>query len=149
MPAGDQIAPQREPVLVGLAHPQHHRQEHPLALLGEAPGDQHALLGPLGPDGEKDRVEEQLRDLDVVEVAALELLKALPQLGADARRGRLAQLAPPGRLAQRLHVAHRQATHERADHQRPQRLGAQKLGPPREQLGDERLGGLPDLRDLH
>jgi hypothetical protein len=34
------------------------------------------------------------------------------------------------------------------DHHRPQRLCAQHLGAAREQLRDERLGGLPDLRDL-
>jgi hypothetical protein len=59
------------------SHPQHHRQQHPLALLGEARRHQHALLGPVGPDGEEDGVEEQRRHLDVVEVAALELLEAL------------------------------------------------------------------------
>src|ERR687891_106475 len=39
-------------------------------------------LGPSGADRQEDRVEEQRRQLDVVEVAALELLKALLQLGA-------------------------------------------------------------------
>ena len=88
-PAGDQIAPEREPVLVRFAHPEHHRQQHALALLGEAPGDQHALLGPVRADAEEDRVQKQCRELDLVEVAARELLKALPELGADARGGRL------------------------------------------------------------
>src|SRR5215216_3574367 len=37
---------------------------------------------------------------------------------------------------------------ERADHHRPQRLGAQHPRAARKQPGDERLGGLPDLRDL-
>jgi hypothetical protein len=37
-------------------------------------------LGPFGPDRQEDRVEEQRRQLDVVEVAALERLEALPQL---------------------------------------------------------------------
>jgi hypothetical protein len=46
-------------------------------------------------------------------------------------------------------VAHRQPPDERADHHRPQRLGAQHLRAARKQLRDERLGGLPDLRDLH
>jgi hypothetical protein len=113
------------------------------------PGDQHALLGPVGADREKDRVQEQRRDLEVVEVAALELLKALAQLGADPRGGRLGQLAEPGLLAQRLHVAHREPAHERADHHRPQWLGAQQLCPAGEQLGHERLGRLADLRQLH
>jgi hypothetical protein len=38
---------------------------------------------------------------------------------------------------------------EGADHHRPQRLGAQHLRAARKQLRHERLGGLPDLRDLH
>jgi hypothetical protein len=38
---------------------------------------------------------------------------------------------------------------ERADHHRPQRLCSQHLRAARKQLRDERLGGLPDLRDLH
>jgi hypothetical protein len=74
---------------VRLAHPEHHREQPALALLGEAPGDQHALLGPVGPDREEHRVAEQRRELKLVEVAALELRKALAQLGADARGGRL------------------------------------------------------------
>jgi hypothetical protein len=86
--------------------------------------------------------------MDVVEVAALESLKALAQLGAHPRGG-LRQLPQPGLLAQRLHIAHRQAAHERADHHRPKRLRAQQLGAPGEQLRDERLGRLTDLRDLH
>jgi hypothetical protein len=32
-PAGDQIAAEREPVLVRLAHPEHHRQQHLFAFL--------------------------------------------------------------------------------------------------------------------
>ena len=63
-----------------LAHPEHHRQEHALALLREAPGDEHALLGPVAADREKDRVEEQRRDPDLVEVAPLKGLEALAQL---------------------------------------------------------------------
>src|SRR3954454_19008203 len=43
-PAGDQVATELEPVLVRLAHAEHHREQHPLVLLGEPPGDQHALL---------------------------------------------------------------------------------------------------------
>jgi hypothetical protein len=88
-PAGDQITSERQPVLVRLAHPEHHREQHPFALLGKAPGDQHALLGARRPDRQEDRVQEQRRQLDVVEVAAPERLEALAQLLADARGGRL------------------------------------------------------------
>jgi hypothetical protein len=134
---------------VRLAHPQHHRQQHALALFGKAPGHQHALLGPVGANREEHRIQKQGGELDVVEIAAPELLKALTQLAADARGGRLGQLAQPGLLTQRLDVAHRQAPHERADHHRLQRLGPQQLGAAREQLGHEWLGRFADLRDLH
>jgi hypothetical protein len=100
-PAADQVAAEREPVLVRLAHPEHHQQQHPLAPLGEAPGDQHALLGPVRAHRKEDRVEEQRDQADVVEVAALERLEALPQLGADPLGGRLRQLPQPRLLAQR------------------------------------------------
>jgi hypothetical protein len=102
-------------------------------LFGEAPGDQDAFLGAVAADGEEGGVEEQRHQLDVVEVAALELLEALPQLGADPLRGRLRHLPQPGLLAQRLDVAHRQPAHERADHHRPKRLGGDQLARPREQ----------------
>jgi hypothetical protein len=36
------------PLVVGLTHPEHHREQHPLAGLGESPGDQDVLLGPSG-----------------------------------------------------------------------------------------------------
>jgi hypothetical protein len=58
-PAADQVAPEVEPVLVRFAHPEHHRKQHTLALLGESPGDQHALLRPVGTDAEEDRVESR------------------------------------------------------------------------------------------
>src|SRR5919206_2166024 len=92
------------------------------------PQAKHALLGPVGADGEEDRVEEERRQLDVVEVAAPKLLEALAQLLTDARRGRLRELPEPGPLAERLDVAHRQAADEGADHQRPQWVGAKHLG---------------------
>ena len=57
-PAGDQVRSEGEPVLVGLAHPEAHADEDPLALLGEAPGAKDALLRPLRPDVQEDRVEE-------------------------------------------------------------------------------------------
>jgi hypothetical protein len=81
--ARDQIAPERLPVLGGLAHPEHHRQRHALALLGKPPGDQHALLGPVVADRDKRGVEEQRHQPDVVEVATRERRVALAQLRAD------------------------------------------------------------------
>nr|WP_259315733.1 phosphoribulokinase [Capillimicrobium parvum] len=93
-------------------------------------------------------VEEQRDESDVVEVAALELLEAVAQLGADPRRGGLRDAPRAGLLAERLDVAHRQPAHERADDQRLERLGPQQLGAARKQSRDERRGGLADLRDL-
>ena len=49
--------PELLPILIGLAHPEHHRQQDPLALLGESPGHQHSLLGPVGADRQEDRVQ--------------------------------------------------------------------------------------------
>jgi hypothetical protein len=56
-------------------------------------------LGPVRADGEKDRVDEQRCEVDVVEVAALEGGEALAQLAADPSGGRLGQLPKPGLLA--------------------------------------------------
>jgi hypothetical protein len=52
----------------------------------------------VGADREKDRIEEQRGEVDVVEVAALESGEAVAQLGADPGRGRLRQLPEPGLL---------------------------------------------------
>jgi hypothetical protein len=89
--AGDQIACERQPVLVGLAHAEHHRQQHALPFFAEPP------VG---------RVEKQRHEVNVVEVAAFERLIALAQLLAHPRGGRLRQLPQPRLLAQRLDVAH-------------------------------------------
>ena len=82
-PSRDQVAAERLPVLVGLTHPEHHRQQHALAVFGESPGHQHALLGPAGTNGDEGGVEEQRHQPDVVQIPALERLKALPELLAD------------------------------------------------------------------
>ena len=55
--------------------------------------------------------------MDVIEIAALERSEPVTQFAADPCGGRLRQLPEPGLLAQRLDIAHSQATHERADHQ--------------------------------
>jgi hypothetical protein len=101
-------------------------------------------FGPSGRTGRK----TASRKADLVKVAALERLEALPELGADPRRGRLRELAEPGLLAERLDIAHRKPADERADHHRSQRLRPQHLRGMRKKPRDERLGGLSDLRDL-
>jgi hypothetical protein len=147
-PTSDEVAAERLPVLEGLTHPKRDGKQHALAVLGETPRDEHAFRGPVRAHRDEGGVEEQSDQPDLVQVAALERLKALLELLAHPRHGRLRQLPEPGLLAQVLDVAHRQAAHERADHQRLQRLGPQQLGCAGEQLGGERLRRLADLRDL-
>ena len=149
-PAADQIAAELEPVLLGLARPQAHGNQLSVAVFGDSPGADHALLRAARADRQVDRVEEQHDQVDVVERAATERLEPLVQLRADRRHGRLRGLPEPGLFAQRLDVAHRQAAHEPADHQRLQRVGPQQplAVPLREQLRDERDRRLADLRDL-
>jgi hypothetical protein len=71
-PAGNQVAPERQPVLVRFAHPEHHAEQHPLARFGNAPADRHALLGPVRADGEKDHVQEQRRESSFIVLSGLE-----------------------------------------------------------------------------
>src|SRR5437764_4036377 len=149
-PAADQITAELEPVLFGLPRSQPHRNQRPVAVLVDSPGADHALLRAAGTDRQIDRVEEQHDEVDVVERAATERLKPLAQLRTDRRDCRLRGAAEPCLFAQRLDVAHRQATNERADHQRLQRVRPQQplAVPLREQLGDERDRRLSDLRNL-
>ena len=149
-PAADEIAAELDPVLLGLPRSQPHRNQLPGAVLGNAPGADHALLRAARPDREVDRVEEQHDQVDVVERAPTERLKPLVQLRADRRDCRLRRPPEPGLLAERLDVTHRQAAHEPADHQRLERVGPQQplAVPLREQLRDERHRRLAGLRDL-
>jgi len=133
---------------VRLAHPEADPDQDPLSFLGEPPGAKHAFLRPLRPDVEEDRIQEQRHEPHLVEVAALEGLEALAELGADPRRGRLRELAEPRLLAERLDVSHRESANERSDHHRLQGPGAKQLRRVREERGDERLRGLAHLRDL-
>jgi hypothetical protein len=60
-------------------------QQHALALLGESPGDQHTLLGPVGANRKKDRVQEQRRELDVVPRCARSRERDRPPWPSDTR----------------------------------------------------------------
>jgi hypothetical protein len=146
--AADQIARERLPVLVGLAHPQHHRS----STRSPSSVKPHATSTPsFGPSRRTAR-----------NVASKTTRPGRRRRGRgagtarSARAGRCRSVmrsiwracrAPPARTATR-HRASRPA-HERADHHRPQRLRAQQLGAAREQPGDDRLGGRSDLHQLH
>src|SRR6516164_130934 len=149
-PAADEIAPELEPVLLGLSRSQPDGNQRPLAVLSDSPGADHAFLRAAGADREVDRVEEQHHQVDVVERAATERLEPLVQLCADRRHRRLRRPPEPGLLAQRLDIADRQAANEPADHQRLERVRSQQplAVPLREQLRDERHRRLTGLRDL-
>ena len=75
-----------------LAHPSITDSSTRSPPVGEPPRDQDALLGPIGVHAEKDRVDEQRRDVDVVEGATLKRGEALAQFRADPGGGRLRQL---------------------------------------------------------
>jgi hypothetical protein len=60
-----------------------------------------------GPDRQVDRIKKQNDRLDLVQVIATELCKALVQRLADHRHGRLRRPPEPSLLTQRLDVAHR------------------------------------------
>ena len=139
-PAGDHVAAELKPVLLGLARSQPDANQLPVAVLVDSPGTDHALLRAARADREIDRVEEQHDQVDVVERAATERLEPLAQLRADPRHRRAGSLSEPGLLAQRLDITHRQPAHEPTDHQRLQRIGPQKplAVPLRKQLRHER-----------
>jgi hypothetical protein len=82
-PSCDQVTAERLPVLVGLAHPEHHLKQHALAVCGEAPGHQHALFRPTRTHGDEGRVQKQRHQPDLVEAATRERLEALAELLAD------------------------------------------------------------------
>ena len=63
------------PVLKGLAHPQADRQQHALAFVGETPRDLHTLLGPVRPDSDERRIEEQRDQPDLVQITLPERVK--------------------------------------------------------------------------
>ena len=149
-PAGDQIAAERQPVLVGLAHPQHHRQQHPLAVLGEPPRDQARP-----PSGRRAGPRERSR-------------RGTAPTRRGCRRGRRRWNASKRSCSSSQirdavdfdsfpspACSHSDST-SRIDRPRTNApitnafSGSVRnsLRAPREQLGHERLGRLADLRDL-
>jgi hypothetical protein len=55
--APDEAAPELRPVLDALALPEADVEQDPLAVGGEAPGDEDALFGALGPDQQANLAE--------------------------------------------------------------------------------------------
>src|SRR5581483_2772334 len=67
---------------------------------GDAPGGEHALLGPVAAKRLVDRVREQVLDLDRGEVAGAERLVVLPQPIGDLRDGASRDDELPGRVSE-------------------------------------------------
>ena len=76
-------------------------------------------LGPVRADRQVGRVQEQRHQVDVVEVAVLERLRALAELLAELDAVDLDSFPSPTFSHSDPDVADRQAAHKRVDHQRP------------------------------
>ena len=75
--------PEVEPVLGPLPLAEADVEQDPLPVGREAPGDEDALLGALGPDRQVDGVEEEREQADLAEAAGPEGPVAVAQLAAD------------------------------------------------------------------
>jgi hypothetical protein len=128
-PAVDQVAAEREPVLVALAAAQREPEQHLAALQRDAPGNEDALGGlVVGPQLQIERIAEQVYEVVLVEPALTPAPVALARVLAHARDGRLADhRLVEGLLKRGLDVAHRQPAQERADDQRLQRVRARDM----------------------
>jgi hypothetical protein len=74
----------------------HQVEEDLAAVEGEAPGGQHRLAPLARPDPLGDPIDEQVRDLVLGEIAALEGLIILPELLADLGDRGLREQQPAG-----------------------------------------------------
>src|SRR5450759_270141 len=88
--APDETASEVRPVLRPLPLSEADVEQHPLAVSGEAPGDEDALLGAVGPDRQVDGIEEQAEQADVGEAPGPEGPVPVTQLSADRAHRRLA-----------------------------------------------------------
>ena len=123
-----------EPVLDALALAQADVEQDAGPVGGEAPGHEHALLRPLGPGRQVDRVHEQREQADLAEALRPEGPVAVAQLAADGAHGGPADRAEPGLPGQALDVAVGQAPDVRADDERLERAGPDD----RSGVGDDR-----------
>jgi hypothetical protein len=92
----EEAPPQVEPVVCPLALAEADVEQDPAAVDGEAPGDEHALLGPVGPDRQVDRVTEQGEQADLGQAPRPKGPVAIAQFTADRAHGGLADGAQAG-----------------------------------------------------
>jgi hypothetical protein len=119
-------------------------EEHLAAVDGEAPGGQHRLAPLPGPDPLGDAVDEQVGDVILGEIAALEGLIVLPELLADLGDRGLRQQQPPGLVLEGvLDVAHREPPRQHLHRQALERLGV-----PLEMSAERRAERLLEAGDL-
>ena len=150
--AAGQVAAEGEPVLVALARAELQPEQDLSALQRHAPGDQDPLgRRVVGVQLQIDRVEEQVHEVVLLELALAPAAVALAGVLQHARHCRLRDHRLIERLRQRgLDVAHREAAQERADHQCLQRVGARDALANDPRL-EAQLGRVADSRplDLH
>ena len=102
----------------------HQVEEHLAAVAGKAPGGQHRLAFLARPDPLGDPVDEQIRDVILGEIAALEGLVILPELLADLGYRGLREQQPPGFVLEGvLDITNRQAACQHLDRQALERFG--------------------------
>jgi hypothetical protein len=102
----------------------HQVEQHLAAVEGEAPSGQHRLASLARTDPLGDAVDEQIRDVVLGEIAALEGLVVLPELLADLRDGGPREQQPAGLVLEGvLDVADRQPACQHLDRQALERFG--------------------------
>ena len=114
---------QIEPVLGPLALPEADVEQDPVAVGREAPGDEDALLGTVGPDRQVDGVQEQREQAHLAEAAGPEGAVPVAELAADRAHRRPADRAQPRLAGEALDVAVREAPDVGADDERLERPG--------------------------
>jgi len=121
--AGDEAAPELRPVLDPLALAEADVEQHPVAVGREAPGDEDALLGPVGPDRQVDGVEHQAEQADLAQAARPERPVPIPELAADRADRGPADVTQTGLAGETLDVAIGQAPDVGTNDQRLERSG--------------------------
>ena len=143
-PARPHVLEERRDRLGVLLRAGHQVEEHLAAVEGEAPGGQDRLAPLTGADPLGDPVDEQIRDVVLGEIAALEGLIVLPELLADLGDRGPREQQPAGLVLEGIFdVAHRQAARQHLHRQALERLGV-----PLEMVAQRRAEGLREAGDL-